>query len=48
MNRRILKLFLMNVPNEEVTTAGPTDRRYETSCSAKEIYAGNVTGIICM
>jgi hypothetical protein len=39
INRPIFKLFLTNVPNEEVTTEGPAYRRYETFCSEKEIYA---------
>jgi len=46
-NRLILKLFLTNVPNEEVTIEGPNDRRYETSCSSKEIWADSLTEITC-
>jgi hypothetical protein len=46
MNKLIFKLFLTNVPNEEVTE-GPTDRRYETFCSSKDIRVESLTEITC-
>jgi len=42
MNRLVLKHSLRKVP-KDVTTECLTDRRYENSFSAKEIYADNLT-----